>query len=121
MSRKMEHAIALAVLHAVPRHTRKVAAGLLGLSVWRVHRLARQKLGGARLLSDNDVELLRGRRTRQNQPRKPKPAARRGRGRPVGVAALARRLKADFDEMIGEMAAREGGQADEGQGGEPAP
>ena len=98
MSRKVskhEMAVAHEVLRAIPRHTRREVGLQLHISKAQIHLLVNQLLGGRKLLSDWDVEILKDRKT------KPGPEATVFRKK---VAQQARELQAEFERMAAEGA-----------------
>ena len=107
------NSVAVEVLRATPRHTRKQAARMLHVTHWHMHRLAREKCKGAHLLSDWDVEVLADRKTKRGPKRGPQ--RKRGpRGSPVRSLTLAKTLKANLNTMIQEV---DHDRPDQDQGG----
>ena len=54
----------MTTLATIPRHTRATCQAVLGVSRQHMARLADRYCAGRRLLSDNDLRVLRDRRTR---------------------------------------------------------
>ena len=97
-----EHAIARAVLKAIPRHSRRTVGELLHVSKFHMHWLARKHCEGRKLLSDWDVEILVNRKRKPGKAAKPDHFRKQHRS----VARVAATLQAQLEDMIDDQEAK---------------